>query len=59
MRWVLPVGTRDDRSGEYILKSGLQEGDLLIRQATSTLKDGQRVEMAKTKGANSTADASK
>ncbi len=40
------VGERDARSGEFVLKSGLAEGDQLLRYPTSTLQDGQRVEMA-------------
>jgi len=55
----LSIGTRDDRSGEYVLKEGLKEGDVLIRQATSTLKDGQKVELAKAKAPSSTTQASK
>jgi membrane fusion protein (multidrug efflux system) len=40
------VGERDPRSGDYVLKSGLAEGDRLIRHPAATLKDGQKVEMA-------------
>jgi RND family efflux transporter MFP subunit len=40
------VAERDPRSGNYVLKSGLASGDLLLRQPPTTLKDGQKVEMA-------------
>ena len=42
----LSVGERDARSGEFVLKSGLAEGDTLLRYPTSVLHDGQPVEMA-------------
>jgi RND family efflux transporter MFP subunit len=42
----LSVGERDARSGDFVLKSGLAEGDTLLRYPTSTLHDGQPVEMA-------------
>jgi membrane fusion protein (multidrug efflux system) len=42
----LSVGERDARSGEYILKGGVTEGDKLLRYPTATLHDGQRVELA-------------
>jgi membrane fusion protein, multidrug efflux system len=41
------LGARDDRSGEYELKGGLADGDLLLRNPGNALIDGQRVEMAK------------
>lgn len=42
----LVIGDRDPRSGDFVLKSGLAEGDRLIRHPAATLKDGQKVEMA-------------
>lgn len=42
----LVIGDRDQRSGDFVLKSGLAEGDSLIRHPAATLKDGQKVEMA-------------
>ena len=42
----LVIGDRDPRSGDFVLKSGLAEGDSLIRHPAATLKDGQKVEMA-------------
>lgn len=40
------IGERDARSGDFVLRSGLEAGDKLLRYPTSTLKDGQKVEMA-------------
>lgn len=62
----LNIGERDSRSGDFVLKSGLAEGDRLIRYPSATLKEGQKVEMsvaavpstAATKAASS-ADATK
>ncbi|MBI3715170.1 MAG: efflux RND transporter periplasmic adaptor subunit [Betaproteobacteria bacterium] len=51
---TLSIGSRDERSGEYVLKDGLKAGDVLIRQATSTMKDGQKVEVAQAKAAATT-----
>jgi membrane fusion protein, multidrug efflux system len=39
------VGDRDPRSGEFALAGGLAEGDRLLRYPTSTLRDGQAVEL--------------
>ncbi len=43
---TLDVGYRDPRSGEYVLRAGLADGDRLIRHPSATLKDGQKIEMA-------------
>lgn len=40
------IGARDARTGDFVLRSGLSEGDKLLRYPTSTLKDGRRVELA-------------
>jgi membrane fusion protein, multidrug efflux system len=45
---AVQLGARDERSGEFELKGGLANGDVLLRNPGSTLVDGQRVEMAKT-----------
>ena len=42
----LEVGDRDSRSGDFVLKGGLTEGDQLIRYPSATLKEGQKVEIA-------------
>lgn len=44
----LVIGERDVRSGDFVLRSGLLEGDKLIRHPTATLKDGQKIELATT-----------
>ncbi|HSI54143.1 MAG: efflux RND transporter periplasmic adaptor subunit [Ramlibacter sp.] len=40
----LTVGERDARRGDYVVTSGLADGDRLLRHPTSTLKDGQGVQ---------------
>jgi membrane fusion protein (multidrug efflux system) len=42
----LVIGTRDQRTGNYEVKSGLAAGDLVMRNPSSSFKDGQKVEMA-------------
>lgn len=42
---VLDLGERDPRRGDFVLRSGLSEGDQLVRNPTSALKDGQKVEL--------------
>ncbi len=44
---AVQLGARDERSGEFELKGGLANGDVVLRNPGSTLVDGQRVEMAK------------
>lgn len=46
----LEIGDRDARSGDYVLKSGLIEGDRLLRHPSATLKDGQAVKLDKSAG---------
>jgi RND family efflux transporter MFP subunit len=41
----LVLGERDPRRGDFVLRSGLNEGDQLIRNPTSSLKDGQKVQL--------------
>nr|WP_297526660.1 efflux RND transporter periplasmic adaptor subunit [uncultured Roseateles sp.] len=41
------LGARDDRQGLYVVTSGLKQGDRILRSPTSTLIDGQRVELSK------------
>ena len=48
----LVLGARDPRSGDFVLRSGLADGDKLIRHATSALKDGQKVELVAAPAAN-------
>ena len=42
----LALAERDIRSGDYVVSGGLEEGDQVIRHASSTLKDGQPVRTA-------------
>jgi RND family efflux transporter MFP subunit len=42
----LRIGERDARTGEFVLESGLAEGDTLLRYPNSTLRNGQAVELA-------------
>ncbi len=41
---AIKVGERDPRTGDYVLKSGLAEGDKVIRYPSAMLKDGQPVQ---------------
>lgn len=41
---AISVGERDARTGEYVVKSGLAEGDQVIRHPSALLKDGQPVQ---------------
>ena len=41
----LVLGERDPRRGDFVLRAGLSEGDQLIRNPTSALKDGQKVQL--------------
>nr|WP_314543682.1 efflux RND transporter periplasmic adaptor subunit [uncultured Massilia sp.] len=45
----LGLGARDERTGNYEVKSGLAIGDTVLRHPSSNLKDGQKVEMAAAK----------
>lgn len=47
----LSVGSRDARTGNYEVRTGLVTGDVVMRIPSSNLKDGQAVEMAKAKPA--------
>jgi RND family efflux transporter MFP subunit len=42
----LAVGTRDPRTGNFEIKGGLAAGDAVLRHPGSSLKDGQKVELA-------------
>ena len=41
---ALAIGDRDPRTGEYVVVSGLAEGDQVIRYPTTALKEGQGVQ---------------
>lgn len=51
------VGDRDPRSGEIALAGGLTEGDQLLRYPTSTLREGQAVEVGSRAAASSTPES--
>ncbi len=55
---TLDVGDRDPRSGDFLLRAGLADGDRLIRHPTATLKDGQKIELAQAASAPTKAAAS-
>jgi len=40
----IALGARDQRRGDYAVKSGLTDGDVLLRNPGTTLKDGQKVD---------------
>jgi RND family efflux transporter MFP subunit len=42
----ISLGDRDPRTGDFSLKSGLAEGDRVLRYPTSLLKDGQPIQAA-------------
>ena len=41
------LGERDERRGEFPVKSGLADGDVILRNPGSALVDGQKVEFAR------------
>lgn len=52
------LGERDARRGDYPVKSGLTEGDRILRNPGSALKDGETVELSAPSGAASAASGS-
>jgi RND family efflux transporter MFP subunit len=44
----LNIGKRDQRTGHYEVRSGLNEGDVVMRSPNSSFRDGQAIEMAAT-----------
>ena len=45
----LQIGKRDQRTGNYEVRSGLAAGDIIMRNPNSNFKDGQIIEMAAVK----------
>jgi RND family efflux transporter MFP subunit len=43
---AVQLGERDVRTGEYVLRGGLAQGELILRNPSGTLVDGQKVEFA-------------
>ncbi len=48
----LKLGERDARRGEYLVVSGLTEGDTILRNPGSSLKDGQKIDLRKASAGN-------
>lgn len=44
---TVTLGERDPRRGDFVVRAGLAEGDKLIRNPSSALKDGQKVAFGK------------
>ena len=44
---AVQLGERDERRGEYPVKGGLADGDVILRNPGTTLIEGQQVEFAK------------
>ncbi|WP_162061633.1 efflux RND transporter periplasmic adaptor subunit [Undibacterium sp. KW1] len=45
----LQIGKRDQRTGNYEVRSGLAAGDVVMRSPSSSFKDGQNIELAAAK----------
>jgi len=50
----LVIGTRDQRTGNYEVRSGLAAGDVVLRNPSSAFKDGQKIELTAAKVASAT-----
>ena len=53
------IADRDVRSGDFVLKAGLQEGDQVVRYPNAGLKEGQPVQTAASPSSSMAADAAK
>lgn len=53
----LAVGTRDPRTGNYEVRSGLSEGDIILRNPSSSFKEGQSAELVAAKPPTAAASA--
>ncbi|MES2949404.1 MAG: efflux RND transporter periplasmic adaptor subunit [Pseudomonadota bacterium] len=56
-RVELTLGSRDPRTGNYEVRSGLGEGDIILRNPSSSFKEGQSAELAGTKPPTAAASA--
>ncbi len=54
---ALTVGPRDPRTGNYEVRSGLSEGDMVLRNPSSSFKEGQSAELASVKPPTAAASA--
>jgi membrane fusion protein (multidrug efflux system) len=57
VRTDLVVGARDPRTGFLEIKQGLAAGDVVMRNSSSSFKDGQKVDLGAAKVASATAPA--
>jgi membrane fusion protein (multidrug efflux system) len=53
----LAVGARDPRTGNYEVRSGLSEGDIILRNPSSSFKEGQSAELVAAKPPTAAASA--
>ncbi len=53
----LVLGTRDNRTGNYEVRSGLAEGDTILRTPSSSFREGQSAEMVSARPAAAAASA--
>ncbi|CAM3652735.1 efflux RND transporter periplasmic adaptor subunit [Roseateles saccharophilus] len=51
-RQPIVLGERDERSGEFVIKSGLASGDMIIRNPSRTLVEGTAVQQAAAQAAS-------
>ena len=56
---ALDVAERDARTGDYVLKAGLAEGDQVVRYPTALLKDNQPIQASGPKAAMAESDSLK
>ncbi|TFW28076.1 efflux RND transporter periplasmic adaptor subunit [Massilia arenosa] len=55
---TLKIGSRDERTGQFEIASGLTQGDLVMRNPGSSMRDGQKVDMAQPKVASAASTSS-
>jgi RND family efflux transporter MFP subunit len=56
---LVSLGDRDPRTGDYVVKSGLAEGDKVIRYPSAMLKDGQSVQASRPPATSMAAEGAK
>jgi multidrug efflux pump subunit AcrA (membrane-fusion protein) len=54
---VLQIGVRDPRTGNIEIRSGLTEGDVILRSPSASFKEGQTAELATAKPPTAAASA--
>ncbi|MET3121543.1 membrane fusion protein (multidrug efflux system) [Oxalobacteraceae bacterium GrIS 2.11] len=55
----IALGARDQRRGDFVVTGGLAEGDLILRSPSTTLKDGQKVDLSNKPAAKAAAAETK